>query len=106
MSDEPRAWTADELRDKFLGHLSALVRHTLHDKRTPGVREKMNLLVFSILNIFDGTSMGITYDLVAGAHPDDEAFHRAEGENWVPIGVNIADGSLHVQWSRKYEVKS
>ena len=103
---KPRAKTADECRDEFLGFLSVMVEHCLNEKRAPTARDKLNLLVFSILNVFDGTSGGcMAFDLVSSAHPDDEQFHKDEGKNWTPIGVNIANGALHDLWVRRYEPK-
>lgn len=105
MTEQPRAKTEDECRDEFLNYLGTLVRYVANEKRTPGVLDKLNLLVFGILNVFDGTAGGcLTLDLVTGAHPDDEEYRRKQGDNWTPIGLNIADGTLHEQW-HKYEAK-
>lgn len=42
-------------------------------------------LVHSTLAMFDGCSMAVpALDIVPSPHPEDRAFHRANGENWWP----------------------
>ena len=66
------------------------------------VRYKLDLVVFSILNMFDGTSMGVpALDIVARPHPDDRPDHKAEGENWWHNGRLVNDDGevlLHEAW--------
>lgn len=95
MSDEPRAYTTDEARYHFLCHLSALSRYwaKLPDKTK---QERLDGLVHSILNVFDGTSGGMcALDLVLCPHPSDKEFHQSEGSNWYEPGLAI-NGIVHM----------
>lgn len=96
---EPRAKTADELRFEFLESLRELIDYWLEVKRDTE-RERMSGLVFSILNLFDGTTMGFpALDLVARQHPDDKQYHIDNGENWIEDGTVInGDSMLHEEW--------
>ena len=95
---EPRAQTADELRDRFMDDCRNLVDYwasTEIDRDT--VRERLSGLLHSLLGIIDGSSMGLpAFDLTASPHPDDKAYHQARGENWIEPGTVInADDCLH-----------
>jgi hypothetical protein len=49
----------------------------------------------SLLAAIDGCSMGVpAFTLIPSPHPDDRAYHIAEGENYFPDDVDIA-GGLH-----------
>jgi hypothetical protein len=66
--------------------------------------KKLDILVFSILNIFDGTSGGLpAFALVPSPHPDDEADAKENDEDWWPTGVDIAEAPdhLHAMWATK-----
>ncbi len=82
----PRAYTAEEMRTMFLNHIRYLV-YTHPDD--PG------LVAFSILCLIDGVAFLPAFDLVARPHPDDQAFDRSRGENWVEPGQIINDCHLH-----------
>jgi hypothetical protein len=103
---EPRAKTAEEARADFLAHVRQVARYwESPPDRT--VRERLEGLAFSILNIFDGTSGLPAMDIVLRPHPDDEAFYKSEDENWFEDGQIINDGvMLHevfYERPRKYE---
>lgn len=105
MSDEkPRAYTPDEMRKMVLDHMRAMVWYweSLKDDGY-GVRERLDGLAFSFLAMLDGSSAGVpSFDLVPRPHPDDEAFHRDDGDNWWPDGVVINDRAmLHEEWHEK-----
>lgn len=97
----PRPLTVEECRVKFLDQIDALVRYTLSDERTTTTEEKVRLVVFSLLNVIDGGSCLPGFDLRTSPHPEDEQYHRDRGENWWPMGVDIA-GGLHSQWAQQY----
>lgn len=92
-----RALTTDELRAAFLNYLRAIVQTT-----APEHREAVTQALFSTLVAIDGMAGGLPFalDLVARVHPDDEAFHKAEGSDWIPDGATINDGDeyLHDEW--------
>lgn len=99
MSEEPRALTADECRDRFIEHVWSLVRYCESETRHPDVREKLELLAFSILAAIDGAGNIPAFDLIPSPHVSDAEFHRSRGENWWPEGVDIA-GALHELFHR------
>ena len=89
-----RAYTAKEMRERFLEQARILAGYWagLRDK-TP--QEVADGVAFSILNVIDGTSAGLpAMDLVLSPHPDDKAYHEAEGENWPEPGQVINAGCL------------
>lgn len=92
----PRAYTAEEVREKFLDYVRALSRYwaTLPGDKTP--QERLDGLAFSILVAIDGGSTHLpAFDLAPAPHPDDEDFYRRRGENWYEAGVVINDCQLH-----------
>ncbi len=91
MMNEPRARTAEDLRSDFLSYLKTLVVYwdDLPDKTS---REKLDGLCFSILSIFDGTSIAFpAADIVMRPHPDDRQFHIDNNEDWIEDGTVIND---------------
>lgn len=97
-----RAYTADEVREKFLAHLHALVDYWSTETRVSDPKEKMEGLVHSILVTLDGCSGDMpSFSLVVQPHPDDEQFHRDLDENWYPNGLAIEGTAMfHEEWSR------
>jgi len=94
----PREYTTDECREMFLEHLDFLFAHHMagHTKKA---RDAAHMIVFSILCTFDGVSGGSpAFDLLTAPHESDAEYCRSEGDNWYPMGANIADGSLHESW--------
>ena len=79
MSNEPRAKTADEVRQELLEQIRATVNYwaTLPDK-TP--IERCDGVAFSILNIFDGTTISLpAMDICLAPHPDDKEYNQQNG---------------------------
>lgn len=92
----PRPFTAEEVRAKLLDQVRSCVAYWESDSRTPSVREKLDGLAFSILNIIDGTSVGLpAFDLRLSPHPDDQKYHEEMGENWYESGQLVNDVMLH-----------
>lgn len=92
------AKTEAEVREEFLDHVHALVGYwaELPDK-TP--KERLDGLAFSILNIFDGTTMQLpAMDIALRPHPSDKEFHRENGEDWYEDGMVINECMLHELW--------
>lgn len=108
---EPRARTAEEIRDDFMDTCRHLVDfwaspRTRKFPAGPGtipdwvieaiLRDRLSGLLHSFLCIFDGVSGGWpAFDIVASPHPDDKEYHRDEGEDWIEPGTVINDTMLH-----------
>jgi hypothetical protein len=96
-TDRPRAITADELQRDFLEDCRGLVDYWAGPNvDRASCYERMQGLLHSFLCIIDGVSGEMpAFDLVARPHPDDKAYHQAEGENWIEDGTVINDTMLH-----------
>jgi hypothetical protein len=105
MSDEPRAYTADEVRDQLLQSVWQNVRYWGgHDgSNVPADRPKDECLqgvAFSILALLDGCEMSLpAFKLVPDPHPDDEAYCRGQGDNWYSPDHPVED-MLHEHFYR------
>jgi|TARA_Y100000310_G_scaffold54727_1_gene50147 hypothetical protein len=78
--------------------LAQLKRHAKYwaDQEDITCRERCDGVIFSILNIFDGTTMLPAMDIVLRPHPDDKAHCQSEGLNWYEDGMIInSDCMLH-----------
>jgi len=103
LGHEPREFTEEEVRERFLRQVAVLIQYWETESRTPDLHGKMTGLAFSILSMLDGCSMGIPGFIVAPCgHPDDKAYHQAHYENWYPenheadVKCDIS-GGLHDQ---------
>lgn len=97
----PRAYTADEARQHVLDHMKVLSAYWagLPDKTDA---EKCDGLCFSILNIFDGTSMSLpAMDISLAPHESDKEYSREQGDNWYEPGQVINDCMMHNEWHVK-----
>lgn len=89
-----RPKTPEEIREEFLDMIRAYVRYW-DEAPKETCREKLDGLAFSILNIFDGTTIGLpAFDIVCNPHPEDEEYHKAVGEDWY-TAAKINDCCLH-----------
>lgn len=87
MSDEPREMTEEEMTERFIQHIWMLIDYWERESRTPGVRDKMEGVAFSILSFLDGSTLDApAFDLVPMPHESDKDFHKEEGTNWWPDG--------------------
>jgi hypothetical protein len=95
MSDNtPREYTAEETRDMLLAHIHRMVDYWHKESRVTDTREKLSGLAFSILVALDGDAASLPGFVVSPApHPTDKDYHREQGENWFPTGVDL--GVLH-----------
>ena len=99
-SNEPQPYTAEEVRQKMLSLMRAYIGVWLKEDRATE-RERMEGLVFSILNIFDGTTPDLpAMDIVLRPHPDNRQFAIDEGERWYEDGMVINDCLLHEAWRK------
>ena len=95
---KPRAYTVDEMREKFLDHLIRLKDYWLNEARTPDTAGKMDGMLFSFLVMFDGGNLMMpAFDITPSVHPDDIEYHKTEGENWWAQEV-INDCQLHEEY--------
>ena len=104
MSDKPRAYTKEEAQRAILEQIAHTVDYWEKESRRPDARGKLTGLAFSILAMIDGSNIGIpAIDLVLRPHPDDEQYHKDEGENWWEDGMAINDEvHLHEMWHQVY----
>jgi hypothetical protein len=98
-----RAKTAEEARAEFLDAIRQMTYYWAKVPQGMNVQERLDGLAFSILNILDGTSgtFSCAIDLVLRPHPDNKAFHQAEGENWYEDGMAINECQLHELYYRQ-----
>jgi hypothetical protein len=102
----PRQMTNDEVRDKLLKQVQALVIYWARDSRERTIYGKLDGLAFSILSLLDGSNVDLPGFIVAPIpHASDKAFHKDQGENWYPEN-SAADikcdlgGSLHEYYAK------
>ena len=102
MSEKPRAYTAEEARSQYLGHIRNMVRYWASlpevDKVTGerrSVKDRLDGLAFSILVMIDGESNLPSLDLTLSPHHSDKDYFISEGENWFEFGQVINDCMLH-----------
>jgi len=101
----PRAHTQEEMQEMFLGQLRRYVHYWANEERVTDVKEKLDGLAFSFLNMLDGTSAGLpAFDIYPCPHPGDKGFHIGEGENYWPSkedDVSVFGNSMaHDKWYR------
>ncbi|NTF18161.1 hypothetical protein G6L37_07060 [Agrobacterium rubi] len=95
MSEEPRAYTSDELRDAFLDEVRSIAKSWADPKIDRDIEGRCNGVAFSIMALLDGCSIGIpTIDLVFQPHVADKDHHIGRGENWIEPGT-VVDQGLH-----------
>ena len=83
MSEEPRAYTANELRDLLLRRMHDIAREWAQIERDT-VLERIKGALFSTLVLLDGGQLGFPgFDLVAKPHETDKQFCIDNGENWI-----------------------
>ena len=89
-----RVKTKEEVRKKFIQYLKNIGNYwlNLEGKTT---KEKMEGFLFSIYNIFDGTSCDMpAFDIIVRPHPDDKQYDIDNGENYYKDGMCINDDVL------------
>lgn len=96
---EPRAWTADEVRDMLIASVWSMARYwasldgsNVSADATP--LDRTTGMAHSMLALLDGASELPSFKLVPDPHPDDEGFNRAERRNWFS-NETVIDDMLH-----------
>lgn len=89
----PRALTPEELRDQLLANIRQIGRYwSRHKDPTMTIEDRVNGALFSMLSTLDGCSTDLpSFDLVAQPHPDDKAYHKKNGEDWIEPGTTISN---------------
>ncbi|MNU27288.1 hypothetical protein D3C71_156740 [compost metagenome] len=103
MTDSPRAYTSDELRDKFLHEVRTIAAYWAglpdHDRATGKamtVRDRCDGVAFSILALLDGTTLDIPgIDLVFQPDEEDKEYYIQNGENWIEPGTVVSTTLRH-----------
>jgi hypothetical protein len=95
----PRAYSPDECRQIIINQWRAIA-HYWAELAAAGHSHPFEGLVFSILAEIDGDGTAHPrLRLITDPHPDDESFHRNEGENWWPADCDLTEGvALHEQF--------
>lgn len=98
--DGLRAFTPEELRERFLTHMLYLCKYWSTVRRDENnnatEQDRMEGLCHSILAYIDGATLnGPTMDMVVRPHPSDKAFCISKGENWIENGTVINNCPLH-----------
>lgn len=92
-----------EAQLRFLKHVCGMVHYwsTVQHDNVKDTQDRVSGVAFSILAAIDGSSMAVPgYVLIPDPHPEDEAFHKANDEDWyakASIRGDIA-GDLHGQF--------
>ncbi len=98
----PRAYTEEEVREKFIDHINALVNHWNAAKGS--TKEKLEGLAYSILVTIDGDACDLPhFKLVPCPHPDDKQHYIDNDEDYFPDeeeDISIS-GSLHEEFCKK-----
>lgn len=95
MTNESRAFTQEEVRDKFLSKVKSIAAYwaKLPDQT---VSEKCDGVAFSILSTLDGCSMDFpACDISLAPHQDDKAYMIERNENYFEPGMVINRDALH-----------
>lgn len=91
---EPRAYTAEEVRDMLLEQFVHVARYWAGQTEQT-VEQRCEGVVFSILTTLDGCSMNLpAFDLALQPAPEDEDYCKEQGENWFEPGMKL-DFALH-----------
>lgn len=94
----PRAYTSDELRNRFQKHMFMLCDYwskVPHREGNETEYDRMTGLCHSIQAYLDGRTLNSPgIDLVVRSHETDKEFYISHGENWYEDGTLINDCSL------------
>jgi hypothetical protein len=94
MSEAPRAYTKEEVRENFLQAIRSLPKYWANVDNGYTTEEKISGAFHSFLSLLDGSSHLPCFDLVLRPHHDDKDFHIEEGENYYEDGMVINDDCL------------
>ncbi len=87
-----KAKTKEEVRNEFIEYIKGIGQFWLKESRAKTIKEKMEGFLFSIYNLFDGTSIDMpAFDIIVRPHPDDKQYHIENEENYYEDGMCIND---------------
>ena len=95
MTTKPRAYTEEEIREKFIEAVKVNTRYW-EEQEDLSVHDRVEGAVFSALVILDGESFLPGFAVIPRPHPDDRDYDISNGRNWYPNDVDIS-GCLHEQ---------
>ena len=90
MSDTPREYTTDEVRELFIDHVNHMIQYwaNARDNENRTLREdtlwRLEGLTHSIFAALDGNSALPAFIVAPMPHENDRAFNEDRGENWFP----------------------
>jgi hypothetical protein len=95
-----RSYTAEEMRQKFLGALHQVSDQWAKHGTQATKKELCDSVIFSVLCVIDGVSSSFPtgLDLVCKPHEDDKQYNIDDGRNWIEDGTIINDCYLHDEW--------
>lgn len=94
--NKPRAYTKQEVRNFLYAQMKAIATDCANEKRRPDVQDKIELAMFSLLALFDGSCISMPgFDLVLRPHPEDKQYHIDQGQHYFEDGMVINDTELH-----------
>lgn len=97
-AEDPPPYSAEEVRRKIYTHMRVICQHWACAEGKTEV-ERMEALCFSLLNIFDGTTMALpAMDIRLAPHPTDKQFHIDRGERWYEPEMLVNDCFMHEEW--------
>lgn len=90
MSEAPREYTTDEVRELFIGHVDRMIFYWKNLQPDPNLSEaevlewRLEGLTHSIFATLDGCTSLPGFIVAPMPHETDREFHQDEGVNWFP----------------------
>lgn len=81
----------EEARNRFLNQMRAYAEYWKNEDRVPDANARIDGFLHSILCVFDGVTGHPAVDLVISVHPDDQAYHEENGDDYYVKGTVIND---------------
>ena len=95
---KPRPFTSEEVTTQFLEHIKQLKNYWL--KQGKDKEDTVDGIIFSILVMLDGGSMGLPgFSVKPDPHPSDKEYHIENGNNYYSSKTDIS-GCLHELWGK------
>lgn len=89
-----KAYTKEEAREQFLGHVKQLVQYWESETGYTHTKDKLSGLAFSMLVLIDGRSSMPAMDIVMRPHHEDKQYHIDNGDDYFEDGTVINDDSM------------
>jgi hypothetical protein len=113
-----REYTGEECQEMLLKKIASLSKYWAEallddfDSKEEEIKYRLNGFAFSVLNIFDGSSMDLpAFDIFPSPHPSDKEYFQDNDENWFPGPIEVCrdvdgndlvaiNGMMHEQWGK------